>query len=363
MASTAELSDRELRLLRMRSQRLLPGQGAKSVAAAAKAALTIQAQDVPAATLGVRVRTAGLTAAKAAKQAASPSVCRSWLMRNTIFLFACADLAWMRPLLAQRPLAQGEKRFSELGMQADDAAIMHWIRGRVESGPLERDELREWLAGRGHNEAQCFYWTGQNAALRGVVVVRPGLDQKAGFAAAPPSDEGADREAAIGKLARRYLDAYGPATLEDFAYFFKMPKADARAGWERAGKTAVIETPLGTMQALPKSLKDAPGGEPVVRLLPSYDHYLLGWNRGREHSVPSAHQSAVYPGAGYIKATAVLDGLAFATWKLKRKRDSLHIEVEPFDRLPRGAEQGLEREAADIGRFFEADAQLRIGKR
>ena len=360
MASPPELSDRELRMLRMRSQRLLPGHGAKSVAAAAKAALTIQAQDVPAATLGIRVRTTGLTAAKAAKQAASGSVCRSWLMRNTIFLFACDDLAWMRPLLAERPLAQGEKRFSELGMKADDEAIMRWIRGRVESGPLERDELREWLAGRGHTEAQCFYWTSQNAALRGVAVVRPGLDQKAGFAAAPPSDEGADREAALGKLARRYLDAYGPATLEDFAYFFKMPKADARAGWERAGKTAVIETPLGTMQALPKSLKDVPGGEPVVRLLPSYDHYLLGWNRGREHSVPSAHQSAVYPGAGYIKATAVFDGLAFATWKLQRKGDAVTVELSPFTSVPRQARDGLESEVADIGRYLGADAVLRV---
>lgn len=361
MASALELSDRELRLLRTRSQRLFPGQGAKSVAAAAKAALTIQAQDVPAATLGVRVRTAGLTEAKARRQAESASSCRSWLMRNTIFLFASSDLAWMRPLLAERPLAQADKRFGELGMKADIERTMDSLSKRLARGPVPRDELREMLAERGHTEPQCFYWAGQAAALRGVLVVSPALDQKAGFAAAPPSDDLPDRDQALGRLVRRYLDAYGPATVEDFAYFFKMPKADARAGWERAGRTVEVHTSAGPMTALARTLSDPVGDDPVIRLLPAYDHYLLGWNRGRELTVPPAHQSAVYPGAGYIKATAFLDGLAFATWKLTGKRESLLVEVEPFDRLPRGAEQGLEREVADIGRYFEADAELRIG--
>lgn len=363
MASAPELSHRELRLLRMRSQRLLPGQGAKSVSAAAKAALTIQAQDVPAASLGVRVRTAGLTEAKARRQATSASSCRSWLMRNTIFLFATADLAWMRPLLAERPLAQAHKRFGELGMNADIERIMGSLSKRLARGPVPRDELREMLAECGHAEPQCFYWAGHAAALTGILVVRPALDQRAGFAAAPQSEEPPDREQALGKLARRYLDAYGPATVDDFAYFFKLPKAAARAGWKRAGRTVEVQTSGGPMTALARTLNDPVDGDPVVRLLPAYDHYLLGWNRGRELTVPAAHQSAVYPGAGYIKATAFLDGLAFATWKLARKPDSLLVEVEPFDRLPRGAEQGLAREADDIGRYFGAEAELRLVQR
>lgn len=360
MASAPELSDRELRLARMRSQRLLAGQGARSVAAAAKAALTIQAQDVPAATLGVRARTAGLTEAKARRQAESASSCRSWLMRNTIFLFASSDLAWMRPLLAERPVAQAYKRFGELGMKADIERIMGSLSTRLALGPVPRDELREMLAERGHTEPQCFYWAGQAAALRGILVVSPALDQKAGFAAAPPSEEPLDREHALGKLARRYLDSYGPATLEDFAYFFKMPKADARAGWERAGRTVEVQTSVGPLTALARTLSDPVGDEPIVRLLPAYDHYLLGWNRGRALTVPPAHQSAVYPGAGYIKATAFLDGLAFATWKLKRKGEAMTVELSPFAPVPQQARDGLEGEVADIGRYFEADAELRI---
>ena len=61
----ADLSDRELRLLRLRAQRLLPGSEAKSVEDAARSCLTIQAQDPPAAALAVRARTKGLTLERA----------------------------------------------------------------------------------------------------------------------------------------------------------------------------------------------------------------------------------------------------------------------------------------------------------
>ena len=98
----AEITDRELRLLRMRAQCLLPGSERESVAAARVGCARDQAQDVATGLLGVRARTTGLTAAKAAQGA--PGACRSWLMRNTLFLFAERDLAWMRPVLAERPL-------------------------------------------------------------------------------------------------------------------------------------------------------------------------------------------------------------------------------------------------------------------
>ena len=107
----ADLSDRELRLLRLRAQRLLPGSEAKSVTDAATAAFTIQAQDPPAAMLAVRARTRGLTLEQVREQASDGTAVRAWLMRNTIHLFASDDLAWMRPLLAERSLMQAHRRF------------------------------------------------------------------------------------------------------------------------------------------------------------------------------------------------------------------------------------------------------------
>ena len=90
------------------------------MADAAGAAFTIQAQDPPAAALAVRARTHGLTLEDAREQAADGTTVRAWLMRNTIHMFATADLGWMRPLLAERALMQAHRRFEELGVSSEE---------------------------------------------------------------------------------------------------------------------------------------------------------------------------------------------------------------------------------------------------
>lgn len=363
MAKPAELSDRELRLHWMGSQRLLPGTRAKTVAAAAKGALTIQAQDVPAASLGVRARTEGLTSDRAAKQARGASACRSWLMRNTVFLFAAADLAWMRPLLAERPMGPAVRRLGQLGVtDAKRRRVMEALGDRVAAGPLPRAEAIELIeslgVGRGENNS-TVYWVLHAAALEGVLVVGPALDREQVYAAAPASTQ-IDRVEGLGRLARRYLDAYGPAGPDDFAYFFKLPKSEARTAWEGAGRTVEVETSRGTLTALPATLERPLPDAPAVRLIGPWDHYVLGWSKGRATTVPPGFEREVHPGAGYLRATALADGLAVGTWKLERRRGSATVAVKPFGKLPRGARPGLEAEAADVGRWLGVDAELRV---
>jgi hypothetical protein len=360
--AAADLSDRELRLLRMRAPRLLPGREARRVAAAAAAALAIQAQEVPAATLALRVRTRELTAATVRRQATRKAVARTWLMRNTLFLFATRDLAWMRPLLARRPLVPAMRRLDQEGLPATKVErVLEGLASRLSAGPLPRSEaiglIRSHGVERGEDN-QRVYWLLHAAALRGVFVIRPALDREQTFVAAPP-DERLDRDQGLARLARRYLRAHGPASAEDFAAWGKLTKSEARAGWEQLGRTVELETGRSRLTALPGTLDPPEDERPVVRLLGAYDHYLLGW-KGRALTVPPEHEPSVHPGAGYIRATAFADGLAFGTWRLERRGASIAVVVEPFGRLPAGALPGLEREAADLGRFFEAEAELRV---
>ena len=135
--AAAELSDRELRLLRLRAQRLLPGSEAESVADAAGAAFTIQAQDPPAAALGGPSQDAWPDAGGRAGTGGGRDHVRAWLMRNTIHMFATADLGWMRPLLAERPLMQAHRRFEQLGVSSEEQErLLGLLRERVGQGPL-----------------------------------------------------------------------------------------------------------------------------------------------------------------------------------------------------------------------------------
>jgi hypothetical protein len=351
----ADLSDRELRLLRMRSQGLLPGSERQTVAAAAAAALAIQAQDVTTGLLGVRARTSGLTADNVAR---ARGVCRSWLMRNTLFLFAEKDLAWLRPLLSDRLLVPALRRLGQVGMPAKEIdRVMGLISDRLSDGPAPRHEVLQALLDDGlvpgENNAR-IYWNFHVAALRGVFAIKPPLERKQTFAPTTP-DEEMDREDALGRLGRRFLEGHGPANPDDLAYWAKIPKAMAREAFARAGRMVELECASGTISALPSQAAPPPdSGVPVVRLLGSWDHWLLSWV-DRSLALPKS-QKDVFLVSG--RPSAYADGLAFANWKLKRTPGSLEVVVEPFDRVPRGVRPGLEAEVADLGRYFETKAKL-----
>jgi len=365
-----EVSDAELRLLRAAAQGLLDREGARSVRKIAHDALTLQAQDTSAATLALRARSAAagergeraLTAEGARAQAARPTVCRSWLMRNTIHLFATDDLAWMRPLIAERPLRPALRRLDQLGVSVaklDEAMAM--LAERLERGPLNRAEAIEALGASGIEPGENnsrIYWILHVATLRGILVVRPALERKPEYQAAP-ADRPLDRDAALGRLARRYLEAYGPAAPQDLASWGKITLTDARLAFDAAGELKAVTTSHGTLSALPDRLEPPRLEGPTVRLLGSWDNYFLGY-RDRSVSVPAAHQRRVHPGAGYLKSAVLADGFTFGTWKVERASGALTVVVEPFDRIPRGARSALKREADDLGRFFETEAKLRI---
>jgi hypothetical protein len=354
---TAELSDRELRLLRLRSQGLVDEMKVGSLTEAASSALAIQAQDIDTGKLGIRARTT-LTEADAVRLAGRRSVCRCWLMRNTLFFFATRDLAWLRPILYERPLVPAMRRLEQVGLPPREVdRLLDLLRDRLAQGPLPRPEARELLLAEvgdpGENNAR-IYWTFGAAALRGVLVIRPALERVQTFVAAPASEE-IPRERGLGRLARRFLKGHGPATLDDLAYWAKMTKRDARIAWENAGRTIEVGTERGPMRALPGTV-DPPPGRTQVKLLGEWDHYLLSWV-DKSIALPSAQMDVTLV-AG--RRTAFADGLAFATWKMRREPGRIAIEVNPFDRVPRGVRAGLEAEAADLGRFFEADARLTV---
>ena len=355
----AEISDRELRLLRLRAQRLLPGGEAESVADAARACLTIQAQDPPAAALALRARTSGLTAEEVRAQAAGREVCRAWLMRNTIHMFAAEDVRWMRPLLAERPMRPAMRRFEQLGL--DEAGVDRYLgllRERLAEGPLPRAEARELVISAGLDPGDAnarIYWLFHTAAVLGVLVVSPALEQKQTFVL-PAPDEPMDRDEGYARLARRFLEAYGPATPRDLAYWGKVTITDAKRAFADQDGLEEVETSREAMWALPGSSVPPDAGEPVVRLLPVWDNYLLGYE-DRSPAIPAPHDRM--PGAGKPAATA--DGRSFGHWRLERRDDSIEVVIEPFAaRLPKGVRPGLEAEAADLGRFLGEEISLRI---
>lgn len=317
----------------MRSQRL--DVRAASVAEAVRAVVGIQAQEPGAAGLSIRARTDGLSAADVARARDDErSIVRMWAMRGTIHFVAAEDAGWLHDLLAPLCVPRQHRRLDELGVPVADRprAVAIIVAALRERGPLTRAELCEELERAGIDTAgQKAAHLPRLAALEGHVCFGPPRGGKDTYALIEEwiRERGPrlDRDQALAEIARRYAAGYGPAEPEDLAAWSGLPLRDARAGWPGA------PTPSSPPSA----------DSPLVRLLPAFDTYLLGY-RNRDLAVPPQHAKQVWPGGGIVRPTIVADGLVVGTWR----RSGARATLEPFGRVPDGAAA----EVADVERFL-----------
>jgi hypothetical protein len=351
------VSGAALRRARAAAQ-LLHRPRAAGVAEVVTRLLAVQAQDLRAARLALRARATGLTAADVdAALSEDRSVVVAWLGRGTLHLVGREDYPWLLGLTALTRLATHRRRLGQQGVAPGDAerAVKIVERALADAGPLTRPELAARIAAEGiRTEGQATPHLLGLAALRGIAVLGPLRDDGShAFAlardwlgAAPPTAlQGADRDAALAELARRYLAAHGPAAPADLATWSGLPLRDARAGLNAIASELA---PRGDGRVDLAARDSVPDAIPP-RLLPAFDPYLLGW-KDRSFAVPSKHIRRVHPGGGILRATATVDGLAVGTWSAPGGA----FELELFARVASAAKAALDDDAADVARFVQA---------
>lgn len=374
-----ELSVEELRLVRMRAQGLAPrwamgdGTAGHEVARVVAGAGGIQAQQWSAARLSVRARSVGLRAddVEHAREV-DRSVLRGWFMRGTLHLVATDDLEWLLALYAPVNLANSERRYGKLGLDpATRERGVEAIRAAVaDRGPLTRGELVDELLRRGVRidpRSQAVPHLIAHACFQGAICHGPHRNGEPAFALLRdwvPARPTLDPDAALDELARRYLDAFGPSTVEDFAVWSGMPRRRARAAWRRIGgelmEVRAAETAMWMLHRRAAVLDVVAEHGDALRLLPAFDTYLLGY-ASRALIVEQAHAGRVWPGGGILHPTAVAAGRAVATWRYEagsKTRRPL-VRVAPFtaDGVPHAR---LQEETADIGRFLGSNPTLLV---
>lgn len=165
-----------------------------------------------------------------------------------------------------------------------------------------------------------------------------------------------DREEAEQLLLRRYLRAFGPASLADFAMWAGLNLTDARRIWS-GEQAALAAVSVGDWEAavlredLP-ALQHSSFEGPVLRLLPYFDSYLLG-HTTRDHLVATQHRPQIYRPQGWIAPVVLIDGRAHALWSHRRQGEQLHITVAAFEPVSHLMRDKIQEEAQNLGRFLE----------
>ncbi len=154
-----------------------------------------------------------------------------------------------------------------------------------------------------------------------------------------------DPDAALSRLAAAYLGGYGPARVQDFAWWAGVTRRRATAAM---GKVETVEVADGLH--LPADLETAwrktdaldPG---AIDVLPKWDAYTMGYAPdGRARLVDDAHLGLAYSTAATRIGATAGDGLplvlrggrAVATWVHRLNGSRMTVTLHPFDETARG---------------------------
>ena len=298
--------------------------------------------------LAVRARTKGVTAADVDRALTEDrSLVVGWLNRGTLHLVRSEDYALVHAVTTPPLRNRNEVRLVEEGVPPRDAerGVRTIVKALADEGPLTSDALRERLTPAGvRAQGQALYHLLFKASLDGLIVRGPMAGRKQAYVLIRdwlPDAKPADRDAALGEFARRYLAGHGPATERDLARWAAIPLRDVRAG------LSAISSELEDLgDGLVDLRKRRPAAElPPARLLGSFEPCLLGWT-SREDIVGGAPNLVTVGGMFY--PFAMVRGRAVAKWS----RVDGAVELESFRRIAKADREALEQDARDVERFL-----------
>ena len=155
-------------------------------------------------------------------------------------------------------------------------------------------------------------------------------------------------------LIRRYLAAFGPASVADAQSWSGL--AGLREAFERLRPELRTDRGEdgGELFDVPGAPMPNPDTPAPVRFLPEYDNALLG-HKDRSRAVTSDVRGWTEVGWGFV----LVDGFTAARWKLERDEATAVLAVEPFRRLARADRAEVTEEGTRLLGFLAPDTDRR----
>jgi Winged helix DNA-binding domain len=331
-------------------RQLLLGRERLGVVDAVHRAVALQAQEPPSPYVALWNRVADFDPAELDRALAEHAIVKATLMRVTLHAVDAADYPAfheaMQPTL--RAARLNDRRFRQTGLTPADADALLSEVLEFAATPRTNQEAEAWFDERfGETPKPGLWWAFRQF---GPFVHHPtggawSFGLRPSYIAALQQDRLGDVDGATRRLALRYLEGFGPATVEDFAQFALLRRPQARAAFESLAPTLVtLEGPTSS------PLFDVAGGllppddSPAPpRLLPMWDSTLLA-HADRSRIMPPEYRKLVARNNGDTLPTLLVDGYVAGVWRVLDEG----IEATAFRRLSDEAWEGLDSEAAGL---------------
>lgn len=358
---------------RLRRQRLDERRGGGAMLDVARDLCGLHAQLTSSAELTLQARLDGLE--PGAMQRAlwqERTLVKTWAMRGTLHLFAADDYPlWPAALPAFYRVQPAWLR--HYGLTADELErLLDAIEDALGGEPLTRGQLAEAVTastGSAHLGEQMRHSWGallKPAAFQGRLCFGPSKGQNVTFTRPDrwlgrPIRRSDPREA-MREVARRYLDAFGPARVEDLGRWWAgISAAQASRLLASLGdEVANVEVDGATLWLLRAHLDQLRSAQSsrLVRLLPAFDQYVVGAPRAEDAVLAPALRKRVYRDQGWLSPVLVVDGRMEGVWHHQRKGSRVLVAIEPFGDLPAWVKPAAELEAERLAVYLGGKAEV-----
>jgi len=168
-----------------------------------------------------------------------------------------------------------------------------------------------------------------------------------------------ERDAALFELARRYFTTRGPATVDDFAWWSGLTKADAKRGVDAAA-SQLVQTSIDG-----RSYWSAPGYQArrtssvLAHLLPNYDEYFIGFKDRSAFGARLKASGILARTNGLSGHLLIVNGQTVGGWRRTLVGRTVVIELKSLIRLREAERRAVGVAAQRFGRFLALPVKTR----
>jgi hypothetical protein len=343
----AVLTERQLNRALLARQLLLE-RGEISLTKAVERLGGIQTQFAPAGYIALRSRLADFRRDDLTRALERATVVQAWMMRATIHMASKRDFWLFTAGIREQRRRNWQQAFRRAATAKDVAVAARKVERMLANGPRRRAEIVKALG----LDQPTWYgvglwldlvrvppsgtWTQPRADLYGLATEWLGE---------PPDvteDEG------IAHLLRRYLAAFGPASLNDAAGWTGLPAGALSPVLERMKLRAFRDEGGKKLVDLPRRPLPDPDLPAPVRFLPAWDATLLAQAR-RTQILPERHRSRIFnTKTPHSMHTFLVDGQVAGSWRF----DDGRIRLEPFERVSKEVLREVTEEGEFVAELF-----------
>jgi hypothetical protein len=337
------------------ARQLLLGREPLDVAGAVQRVVALQAQSAASPYIALWNRLAPFDPADLDTAFADQEVVKATLLRITLHAVHALDYpafhnAMVPSLRASR---LHDRRYTSTGLTIADADALLPQLLDFAARPRTKAEVEDLLERRlGDRQPRAWWALRTFAPLLHAPTGGPwSFGPRSSFVAAPDQLPPERREESVQRLARRYLEGFGPATAADLGQFTLLTRSVARDALRAmAGELEQLEGPDGSqLSDVPGSPLPAEDTPAPPRLLPMWDSTLLAY-ADRSRVIPPDYRRLVARSNGDVLPTLLVDGYVAGVWRPVEEG----IEATAFHRLPDDSWTGLATEAAALAAFLAA---------